>query len=150
HAPGSRAMGPIRLGALQRTRKWQAVVALLAGGAGANQIANATIGAAERDLSRAGADEGLIEVVWLRTQLPHGARSEDFPRDRRRCGLAVSDSPGLAVAGPLADGRPLPRAEILAADFAGMGWTVQSGGTRAVVYAGQGTKDHLRAALQLL
>src|SRR5262249_18174056 len=34
--------------------------------------------------------------------------------------------------------------------FAGMGWIVPAWGTRAVVYAGQGTKDHLRAALQLL
>jgi hypothetical protein len=88
-------MGHIRLGALSRTRKWQAVVALLAGGAGANQIANATIRAAERDLSRAGEDKGLVEVVWLLTQLPQVARSEDFPCDLRRCGLAVSDSPGL-------------------------------------------------------
>ena len=50
----------------------------------------------------------------------------------------------------LADGPPLPRAEVPAADFAGMGWVVPAWGTRAVVYAGQGTKDHLRAALQLL
>jgi len=88
-------MGHIRLGALPRTRKWQAVVALLAGGAGANQIANATIRAAERDLSRAGEDEGLVEVFWLLTQLPQDARSEDFARYLRRCGLNVSDSPGL-------------------------------------------------------
>jgi hypothetical protein len=56
----------------------------------------------------------------------------------------------LAIEGTLADGRLLPRAETPAADFAGMGWTVLSWGTRAVVYAGLGTKDHLRAALQLL
>src|SRR5262249_35126706 len=56
----------------------------------------------------------------------------------------------LAVRGTLADGSPLPRAEVPAADFAGMAWVVPAWGTRAVVYAGMGTKDHLRAALQLL
>ena len=40
-------MGHIRLGDLPRTRKWQQVVALLEVGAGAAQLANATISAAE-------------------------------------------------------------------------------------------------------
>jgi hypothetical protein len=56
----------------------------------------------------------------------------------------------LTLAGSLADGRQLPPASVPAADFAGMGWVVPAWGTRAVVYAGQGTRDHLRAALQLL
>ncbi len=56
----------------------------------------------------------------------------------------------LALQGALRDGSPLPRAEVPAAEFAGMGWTVPAWGTRAVVYAGMGTKDHLRTALQLL
>jgi hypothetical protein len=56
----------------------------------------------------------------------------------------------LTAQGTLADGSALPRAEVPAADFAGMGWIVPAWGTRAVVYAGMGTKDHLRAALQLL
>jgi hypothetical protein len=56
----------------------------------------------------------------------------------------------LAVKGTLADGQPLPRAEVPAADFPGMIWVVPAWGTRAVVFAGMGTKDHLRVALQLL
>ena len=56
----------------------------------------------------------------------------------------------LAVQGALACGSPLQRAEVPAADFGGMGWVVPAWGTRAVVFAGMGTKDHLRAALQLL
>ncbi|HKB40499.1 MAG TPA: DUF3854 domain-containing protein, partial [Gemmataceae bacterium] len=56
----------------------------------------------------------------------------------------------LAIEGTLADGSPLYRTEIPAADFPGMGWTVPAWGTRPVVYAGMGMKDHLRAALQLL
>jgi len=56
----------------------------------------------------------------------------------------------LAVQGTLSDGTPLPRTEIPATDFASMNWSLSAWGTRAVVYAGMGTKDHLRVALQLL
>jgi hypothetical protein len=56
----------------------------------------------------------------------------------------------LAVQGALAAGQPLPRVEVPAAEFARMEWVVPSWGTHAVVYAGLGTKDHLRTALQLL
>jgi hypothetical protein len=54
-----------------------------------------------------------------------------------------------AVVGALADGTPLPRAEVPADRFAGMRWPVEVWGMRAVVYAGSSTADHLRAALQL-
>jgi hypothetical protein len=56
----------------------------------------------------------------------------------------------LALEGSLADGTPLPRAEVPASEFAAMNWVVPAWGTRAVIHAGMGTKDHLRAALQLL
>lgn len=47
-------MGHTRLGELPRTRKWQQVVALIEGGAGTWQVANATMAAAERGLNLAG------------------------------------------------------------------------------------------------
>ena len=56
----------------------------------------------------------------------------------------------LVISGTLATGQPLPAAEVTAAQFAGLSWAVSEWGSRAVVYAGQGTKDHLRAALQML
>jgi len=56
----------------------------------------------------------------------------------------------LAVEGKLAAGPALPRVEVPAADFPAMGWVMEKWGTRAVVFAGQVTRDHLRAALQLL
>jgi hypothetical protein len=56
----------------------------------------------------------------------------------------------LAVEGQLADGRPLPRAEISAAEFGAMNWTLAAWGTRAVIDAGFMTKDRLRVALQTL
>jgi hypothetical protein len=97
-------MGHIRLGALPLTRKWAEVVALIAGGARAGQIANAAIRAAERDLSAAGEDQGLVEAVWLLSQLPLAARSEDFPEALRGCGLTISESPSLMeVVGAFAD-----------------------------------------------
>lgn len=71
-------MGHIRLGNLPRTRKWQQVVALIEGGAGTAQIANATITAAEKGLKLAAEDKGLVETIWLLTQLPLAARSDNF------------------------------------------------------------------------
>jgi hypothetical protein len=65
----------------------------------------------------------------------------DDGAERTRC---------LAVQGTLANGSSLPRADVPAADFARMEWIVPAWGTRAVVYAGMGTRDHLRTAMQLL
>jgi hypothetical protein len=56
----------------------------------------------------------------------------------------------LAIEGSLSDDTSLPRAEVPAEAFVRSDWIVPAWGTRAVVYAGQGTKDHLRAAFQLL
>jgi hypothetical protein len=56
----------------------------------------------------------------------------------------------LAVQGALAGGAPLPRREVPAADFAGMRWGLPAWGTRAVLYAGVGAKEHVRCALQVL
>jgi hypothetical protein len=97
-------MGHIRLGDLPRTRKWSQVVRLIEGGASTAQVANATINAAEKGLSSAVKDAGVIETIWLLTKLPLAARSEDFAQALRDCGLSVSDSPGLMeIVGAVAD-----------------------------------------------
>ena len=97
-------MGHIRLGDLPRTRKWQEVVAFIEGGAGTAQVANATITAAERGLKLAAEDKGLVETVWLLTQLPLAARSDNFAVALRRAGLDVPDSPSLMdVVGAFSD-----------------------------------------------
>jgi hypothetical protein len=59
-------------------------------------------------------------------------------------------SVSLSVEGQLCDGRPLSRVEVPAADFADLDWILPAWGARAVVYAGRGTADHLRVAMQLL
>ena len=97
-------MGHVRLGNLPRTRKWQQVVGLIEGGAGTAQIANATITAAEQGFRLAAEDKGLVETVWLLTQLPLAAKSDDFAGALRNAGLDVSDAPSLMeVVGAFAD-----------------------------------------------
>ena len=97
-------MGHIRLGSLPRTRRWQEVVALIAGGAQAAQIANATIRAAERILSTAFHDVGLRDSLWLFLQLPLAARADDFRQSLDHLGLSVSHATGLMdILGAFAD-----------------------------------------------
>lgn len=97
-------MGHIRLGDLPRTRKWSQVVGLIAGGASAAQVANATITAAERGLASASNDKGLVDTIWLLTQLPLAAKSDNFAASLRKCGLNVSDNPTLIeIVGALSD-----------------------------------------------
>lgn len=88
-------MGHIRLGELPRTRKWTQVVGLIRSGAGTAQVANATITAAERGLGCAANDHGVVETIWLLTQLPLAARTEDYAAALRGCGLTVTNTPSL-------------------------------------------------------
>ena len=55
----------------------------------------------------------------------------------------------FVLEGTLANGQPLPPAEVSAVQFSPMNWSVEAWGTQAVVYAGMGAKDHLRTAIQL-
>lgn len=97
-------MGHVRLGNLPRTRKWQQVVALIEGGAGTAQIANATITAAEQGFKLAAEDKGLVETIWLLTQIPLAAKTDSFTHALQSAGLDVSDSPGLMeVVGAFSD-----------------------------------------------
>jgi DNA polymerase-1 len=54
------------------------------------------------------------------------------------------------IRGALSDGRELPVARVTANDFGSMNWVTGAWGVRAVVCAGQGARDHLRAAVQIL
>ena len=56
----------------------------------------------------------------------------------------------ISIEGTLQDGTPLPRTEVSAKHYGSMGWITASWGNRAIVNAGRATKDHLRAAIQLL
>lgn len=52
--------------------------------------------------------------------------------------------------GRLASGVALSDARVTAAEFGGMAWVASAWGARALVSAGNGARDHLRAAIQVL
>ena len=54
------------------------------------------------------------------------------------------------VRGRLASGTALADARVTAAEFGGMSWVASAWGARALVTAGAGARDHLRAAIQVL
>ena len=126
-------MGHTRLGDLPRTRKWRDVVGLIQGGAGTAQIANATISAAEKGLNLATEDTGLVETIWLLTQLPLAARSEDFLASLRKAGLNVSDSPSLMeVVGAFTDTIDARLAQTQNGDRADLGEMAQMSGAETI------------------
>ncbi len=52
--------------------------------------------------------------------------------------------------GRLSTGTPLADARVTAGEFNGMSWVTSAWGARALVSAGAGARDHLRAAIQVL
>ncbi len=55
----------------------------------------------------------------------------------------------LVLEGRLRDGTVFPNARVRSDNFQAMNWVMANWGTRAIVNAGQGNKDHLRAAIQV-
>ena len=88
-------MGHQRMSPLPATRKWKQIIDLIAGGAGAAQLATATVTAAERGLKAAPDDPGVVEAYWLLVRIPLAARATDFADALRACGLRVAGDPGL-------------------------------------------------------
>lgn len=86
-------MGHTLLGQLKRTRRYQQVVALLAGGADAHQIAQAVIQLAERHFNLAANDKAVVETVHTLMQLPIAAKSKDFVKALREQGIMVQGKP---------------------------------------------------------
>jgi hypothetical protein len=56
----------------------------------------------------------------------------------------------FTIEGRRADGAILPAVEIRADEFATLSWVTTLWGNGPVIYAGMGTKDHLRTAIQML
>jgi hypothetical protein len=71
-------MGHIRLGRLPRTHQWIQVLDLLGYGAATSQVAAATLRASQTGLGSAARDTGVVHTMWLLTQVPLAARSEEF------------------------------------------------------------------------
>ena len=88
-------MGHQRLGTLPCTKKWGQVVGYIGAGAGAAQVATATLHATLKWLDKAHLDAGVVEAVRLLMVLPLAARGDDFADGLRARGLDVPDDPGL-------------------------------------------------------
>ena len=56
----------------------------------------------------------------------------------------------FVIEGELAGGHLFPPARVPAERYPPMSWVTEAWGMAPVIFAGQGTKDHLRAALQML
>ena len=86
--------------------------------------------------------DGPVEVPLADfTAVITAETARDDGAERTRC---------FTVEGRRPDGRPLPPIDVPADQFPGMNWVTAGWGNRAVVYAGQGTRDHLRVAIQTL
>ncbi len=83
-------MGHVRLGLLPRTRAWKEVIGLIAAGADAPQIANATITAAEKAFSFVMNDVGYTEAVWLMTQMAIAAKKPDIHQHLDSVGISLA------------------------------------------------------------
>ncbi len=88
-------MGHQRLGRLPRSRKWQQVIKLIAGGADVQDIAAATSIAAESSMIDAANDPTVKQAFWLITQIPLAARKENFAIELQKLGLRVGQYPTL-------------------------------------------------------
>lgn len=84
-------MGHIRLSVLARTKRWNQVVELLRIGGGVEDLAAATAHAAETELERAKGDPGFAYAVWLLTQLPLAARSDQYTARLGELGFDAGD-----------------------------------------------------------
>lgn len=86
-------MGHVRLGTLPRSRKWEQVVALVAAGSDASQVAAATMEAAQDRLKLLSDDPALIRSFWLLLQVSQLSRQEgDFVQALAGIGIVVPDT----------------------------------------------------------
>lgn len=88
-------MGHQRLGKLPATRKWEAVVRLVAGGGDVGEVAAAAADAAESSLAAAADDPALRRAFHLLACVPLAAREDAFGPALHRLGLQVGEAPTL-------------------------------------------------------
>ena len=93
-------MGHIRLGRLRRTRRWRQVVALLEDGGNIDEIADASLAAAEWGLRSISRDPGFVSALTNILKFIEGARSDDLESGMRKNGFAV-EKDSLALICPI-------------------------------------------------
>ena len=88
-------MGHVGLRTFPKTRFWDQVVELLEDGAPADEIAAASVRAADGALGKAVSDPALRETVWLLTQLPGAAHDTNYVSALRALGIKARTAPSL-------------------------------------------------------
>lgn len=130
-------MGTIRIpGGLPNTRPWRKVVALIADGAAAGVVAQATAEASMTWLEKNRNDPGFGRVVFLLAKVILAARTDDFAATLAAHGIVVPTDPSLfdLTAGFTAAVRDWQReARIPHTDLAEMGWAAATESLTAVV-----------------
>jgi len=86
-------MGHSRLGWLPQTYAWQDVIALIADGASADAIADATLDAARKGLEQAVRDPGLRQVFLLLAEVALASRKGNFALELAGLGVPVKGAP---------------------------------------------------------
>lgn len=92
-------MGHQHLLKLPRSRDWRAVIAMIAEGAAATEIAAATSKAAELSMIEAADDDTVRQSFYFLAQIPIAARESDFASRLRNIGIFVGDQPNLVEVG---------------------------------------------------
>src|SRR4029079_18240282 len=89
---GRSVMGHVRLGFLPKTRRWRAVVELVATSPDdIGALADATAQAAELRLRQLRNDASFAYCFWLLTRIAWASRGEDFEGALAELGLEVRD-----------------------------------------------------------
>jgi hypothetical protein len=83
-------MGHAHLGQLPRSKDWYQVIDLIAEWGSVQEIAGATMKAAQKGLEKAISDPGVIHAFWLLTQIPLAARTHDFRAALHKAGIDLS------------------------------------------------------------
>ncbi len=98
-------MGHWLFGKLPRTRRWREVIDLMASAPEeTEELARATVWAANNKLQELENDPSIGYCFWLLTRTMQAAREEDFPTALSRLGLEISaETPTLAFISQLSD-----------------------------------------------
>jgi hypothetical protein len=97
-------MGHIRIGALPATRRWKDVVGLVADGAEASRVAEATTHAWQLAFDKVRNDAGFREAVFLLTQLGVAGKSKNSTESLAAAGLELGGASSVVeVAMALSD-----------------------------------------------
>jgi hypothetical protein len=89
-------MGHQRIGVLPKTRNWEGVFDLIAGGGEVASVAASTAKTIEAALLNCANDPGVCGSFYLLARIPLAARDPDYPASLKRLGLELNGPPLLS------------------------------------------------------